>query len=98
MLRDRIIDVLRAHADEIKALGVEHLALFGSVARGDAGPNSDVDVVVDVTPGRKFSLIDLAGVRLFVCDILERETDVVVDQDLRARFRERIGRDRVQVF
>jgi predicted nucleotidyltransferase len=53
-----------------RALGVTRLWLFGSLARGDARPDSDVDVLSDIIPGRKFSLLDLAEVRIALCDLL----------------------------
>jgi predicted nucleotidyltransferase len=50
MNRDDALAILRAHETELRALGVERLSLFGSVARGDATAVSDVDVVVRLTP------------------------------------------------
>jgi uncharacterized protein len=60
---------LQAAEAEIRALGVRRLALFGSFARGEAGPDSDVDLLVEFIPGRKSfaafnSLYDLLDERL----------------------------------
>lgn len=98
MRKDEAIRILEDHADEIRARGVTRLALFGSTARNEAGPHSDIDVVVDIAPGRKFSLIDLASLRVLLCEIFGREADVVVDEDLRDGFRDGIAHERVQVF
>jgi hypothetical protein len=98
MTRNEAIAILRAHADEIRARGVTRLALFGSTARGEAGPESDLDVVVDIAPERKFSLLDLASLRVLLCDIVGQEADVVIREDLRPAFRERIARDSVPVI
>ncbi len=68
------------------------------MAHADARDDSDVDVVVDIEPGRKFSVIDHASLRVLLCDVFDRETDVVVRGDLRPRFREEIERDIVRVF
>ena len=92
--RERIIALLREHAGGIRARGVARLGLFGSTARGDAGDESDIDVVAEIVPGRKFSLIDLAGLRSLLCEMLHRETDVVIRDDLRRRFRARIDEER----
>jgi predicted nucleotidyltransferase len=60
---------LKASEAEIRALGVARLALFGSVLRNEAGPDSDVDLLVQFTPGRKtydrfLALSDLLEQRL----------------------------------
>ncbi len=96
MDRELAIKLLKQHEGEIRARGVTRLALFGSIVRNDA--RSDVDVVVDIAADRKFSLIDHASLRVFLCDIFGCETDVVIREDLRPRFREKIERDTVRVL
>lgn len=98
MTRDQAIQIMREHADEIRARGVTHLALFGSIARDEARPDSDIDVVVDIDPARKFSIFDLCGLRLYLCDTFGVETDVVIRKDLKPRFRTRIAADEVRVL
>jgi predicted nucleotidyltransferase len=98
MTRDEAIRMLKRHEGEIRARGVTRLALFGSLARGEAGPDSDVDVVVDIEPGRKFSIIDHGSLRVLLCDIVGRETDVVVRSRLRPGFREGIAHESQTVF
>lgn len=98
MDRHQIAAIVNEHAAEIRARGVTRLDLFGSAARGDAEESSDIDVVVDVAPGRKFSLIDLAGLRSLLSELLDRETDVVVREDLRPAFRERIEGETVRLL
>jgi len=51
--REQAADLLAASESEIRALGVARLALFGSVLRGDARPDSDVDLLVEFSPGAK---------------------------------------------
>ena len=96
--RERVIRAIREHEAELRALGVTQLWLFGSLARGDARPDSDVDVLIDIVPRRKFSLLDVAEVRLALCDLLGREAGVVIREDLRPRFRDTIADDLVEVF
>lgn len=98
MKRDQAIRVLRAHAGEIRARGVTRLALFGSTARGDSRADSDVDVMVDIDEHRKFSLIDLSELRLFLCDILGREVDLVEREGLKPYARDGILADAVDVI
>ena len=98
MTRDDAIRMLKRHEAELRSRGVTHLALFGSLARGEAGPDSDVDVVVDIAPGRKFSIIDHGSLRVLLCDIFGRETDVVVRSRLRPAFRQGIANESLTVF
>jgi predicted nucleotidyltransferase len=51
--REQAVELLAASESEIRALGVARLALFGSVLRGDARPDSDVDLLVQFSPGAK---------------------------------------------
>ena len=96
--RERVIRLIRAHDAGLRALGVARLWLFGSLARGEAGSESDVDVLISVPPGRKFSLFDLGEVRVELCELLGRETDVVIREDTRPRFWETIRDDLIEVF
>ncbi len=64
------------------------MRLFGSVARGEAGPNSDLDFLVDLEPGR--SLLDLGGLLMDLQRLLDRKVDVVTEAGLRPRIRPRI--------
>ena len=96
--RERVIRAIRAHEAELRALGVTKLWLFGSVARGDTDRRSDVDVLISVPAAQKFSLLDLAGVRVELCDVLGRDTDVVIREDVLPRFWETVRDDLVEVF
>jgi predicted nucleotidyltransferase len=69
---ERVVDIIRAHEADLRALGVARLWLFGSSARGQAGPQSDIDVMIAIPTGRKFSLFDLGEVRVELCELLGR--------------------------
>jgi predicted nucleotidyltransferase len=96
--RARVIALIREHEAALRALGVANLWLFGSLARGDTGPNSDVDLMISAPPAPKFSLLDLAEVREELCELLGRDTDVVIREDVRSRFSEVISDDLIEVF
>jgi uncharacterized protein len=85
-------DLLKAQRPAILQLAAQHGAsnvrVFGSVARGEAGPESDVDLLVDLEPGR--SLLDLVGLWQDLEDLLEHKVDVVTDGGLNERMRERV--------
>jgi hypothetical protein len=93
-----VIRAIREHEPELRALSVSWLWLFGSLARGDAGRKSDVDLLISVPPAQKFSLLDLAGVRVELCEFLGRDTDVVIREDVQPRLWEAIKDDLVEVF
>lgn len=89
---------LRARRDEIIALAKKHRAsnvrVFGSVARGDVSPESDVDLLVTFEPSA--SLYDLSGLLQDLQELLGWSVDVVEDHDgLRERFRRRVLKDAV---
>jgi hypothetical protein len=96
--RERALRIIRAHEAELRALGVSRLWLFGSLARGEAGADSDVDIMIAIPRGRKFSLFDLGEVRVELCELLGREVDVVIEEDLELGFRSDVSVDLVQVF
>lgn len=73
--------------------GARNVRVFGSVARAEAGRDSDVDVLVDLEPGR--SLFDLGGLLMDLQDLLGCRVDVVTEQGLRPRIRERVLREAV---
>lgn len=87
------------HRADIRALVAEHRAesprIFGSVARGDDEPGSDLDLLVDFTD--EATLLDEVGLRLALNDLLRVEVDIVAADALRGEFRERILREAVPV-
>jgi predicted nucleotidyltransferase len=86
------INGLRAHRPKILELATRHGArnvrVFGSMARGDATPASDVDFLVDVEPGR--TLLDVIALEQDLEDLLGRSVDVVTDGGLSPYLRARI--------
>jgi predicted nucleotidyltransferase len=88
---------LREHQAELKALGVEHLYLFGSTARGDANADSDVDLFFDHERGR-LSLFSLMDVKESATRILGCKTDIMTRDSLHRTLRQRIEAVAVQVF
>ena len=68
--------------------GARNVRVFGSVARGEADDQSDIDFLVDMEPGR--SLLDLGGLLMDLQDLLGRNVDVVTERGLKPRIRERV--------
>jgi len=88
---------LREKRQQILALaekyGAHNVRIFGSVARGEARPDSDIDFLVDLEAGR--SLFDLGGLLYELRSLLGVEVDVVTEKGLRTRIRERVVQDAV---
>jgi predicted nucleotidyltransferase len=97
MDRERVITALRAHRAELHQFGVVHLYLFGSVARDEAGLDSDVDLFFD-TDDPRFSLIELVDVQERVSAILGVESDVMTRASLHPMLRPRIEAEALRVF
>jgi predicted nucleotidyltransferase len=97
------LSVLREHEPELRRRGVLHAAVFGSVARGEAGEASDVDVLVDLDPGMPLGLFEYVDIKLFVAsrfgvDSLEGPVDVVNRATLKERLRPDVLREAVRAF
>jgi uncharacterized protein len=90
MDRRAAINRLRLHESDLRALGVTACSLFGSVARGEAGPGSDVDVALRLDETLRLSLFDLAEVNHRLEAMLGTKVDVASEAGLRPRFRARV--------
>jgi predicted nucleotidyltransferase len=91
------IDELRRKVDgTMRRRGVARAGVFGSVARGEATEGSDIDFLVEFERGR--SLVDLAGLRLDLRDILKRDVDVATPNSLHPRLRARILKEVVPLL
>jgi predicted nucleotidyltransferase len=86
------LDRLRARRREIVRCaavhGARNVRVFGSIARGEAGTTSDVDLLVEMEPGR--SLLDLVGLWQNLEDLLDGQVDVLSDRGLSPHLRDRI--------
>lgn len=91
LVRDKRDHVLRLAARH----GARNVRLFGSVARAESGPDSDIDFLVDLEPGR--SLLDHAALVVDLEDLLGCHVDVVTDRGLRPKIRDRVLKDAVPV-
>jgi predicted nucleotidyltransferase len=90
--------VLRAHEAELKKKKVLHAALFGSLARGEAGPDSDIDIMVELDEEASPSLWDYAGVCGYIEDLFPIKVDVAQRIALRPHVRPSAERDAIYAF
>jgi predicted nucleotidyltransferase len=95
----RLLSLVQENRDEIVRIAAERHAsnvrLFGSVARGDARPDSDIDLLVDLD--EEASLFDLVGIGIELSDILGHSVDVVPASGLKARIRDRVLSEAVEL-
>ncbi|RWO25221.1 MAG: DNA polymerase III subunit beta [Mesorhizobium sp.] len=79
-------------------MGATSLYLFGSAARDDAQPDSDLDLFIDYDPARRFSLIDLVGIKQFLEEKMSTEIDITTPDGLHPMLKAEIERSAVRVF
>lgn len=87
-----IAALIEGKKKEIREIAAKHGArnvrVFGSIARGEARPDSDVDFLVDLEPGR--TLLDLGGLLMELRNLLGLDVDVVTEHGLKPRIRDRV--------
>jgi predicted nucleotidyltransferase len=98
MDKDGVVQTLRAHELELKAAGIVHLRLFGSVARGEASPYSDVDLMVELDGSKKFSLLDMSSLENRLSDILQVKVDLALSKAMKEPIRRSAEREAVLAF
>jgi uncharacterized protein len=97
-LAGHVISTLRAHEAELRQAGIRRLSLFGSVARGDAGAESDVDLVVEFDPAAEMDLIRLVALERRLGKALGRPVEILPEPIENPRLRAKVERDRVIAF
>jgi len=95
-MTEAVAEIRDAVSSALRQRGVVHASVFGSVARGEEQPGSDVDFLVEFEQGR--TLLDLVGLRLELSELLGREVDVVTPAALHPRLKERILAELVPIL
>jgi predicted nucleotidyltransferase len=96
MTRDEVIATLRAHRADLEAMNVTSVALIGSVARGEAGPESDIDILIEHKRG--LTLLDLGRIKNMLDSWIGRNVDLVTRPALRPAIRHRILEEAVDAW
>src|ERR1700676_1983558 len=92
------LQVLRTHETDLRRLGVTHAAVFGSVARGEARAESDIDVLVELDDSRPIGVFEYARLRLYIGQLFNGAGDVVNRRTLKPLLRGNILRDAIDAF
>jgi len=98
MDRDQVIATLREHEPELKAAGVVRLSLFGSTARGDRRPDSDIDLLAAFDESMRISLLDVAGIQIRLADLLGQKVDLVEEGTLKPRVQRSVKAEILRAF
>jgi len=98
MRRDEVIARLKATEPALREFGVAALYLFGSHARGDAKPNSDIDVFVDPAPGKSFGFLPFMDAFETIRNAVGENVDYGTRKGLHPLLRDAIEREAVRIF
>jgi predicted nucleotidyltransferase len=98
MDKDHVITTLREHEPELKAAGIVHLRLHGSLARGTATATSDVDLIAEFDPAKHLSLLDMVGIENHLSDLLGVPVDLSPQHTLKAPVANRAAQEAVLAF
>jgi len=98
MDREQVLAKLRAHERQLKDAGIVRLSLFGSTARGDGRPDSDVDLLAAFDDTRRISLLDVVGLELDLSEMLGCKVDLIEEGTLKPRVRRSVEAEVVRAF
>lgn len=98
MDREQVVAKLRDHERQLKEAGIVRLSLFGSTARGDAGPESDVDLLAAFDETRRISLLDIARMELDLSEMLGCKVDLIEEGTLKPRVQKSVEAEVLRAF
>ena len=94
-MTEQVIATLQAHEAELRQAGIRRLSVFGSVARGDAEANSDVDLAAEFDPEAAMDFIRLVALERRLSETLGRSVEILAEPVENPRLRANVDRDRV---
>jgi uncharacterized protein len=98
MNREQVIATLRTHEPELRHRGVLHAALFGSVARNEATPESDIDIMIEIDPEASIGVYEYVAITHYLSDLFPVNVDVANSRRLKAHVKPGAERDAVYAF
>jgi uncharacterized protein len=98
MRRDDIIRRLKECEVELRAQGVRHAVLFGSVARGEQRPDSDIDIMIELDPDARVTMFDYVDIKEYIEGLFSETVDVVNRDGLKPAVRPKATADAIYAF
>jgi hypothetical protein len=98
MTAEQVLATLRHSEDALRVRGVAHVALFGSVARGENRPDSDIDILVEFDPDAHVTVFDYVGVKDYITDLFVEPVDVIDRDALKPHLCPPAARDALYAF
>jgi len=98
MTCEAVISTLRGHESELRAAGVVRLSLFGSTARGDYRPDSDIDLLAAFDETRRISVLDIVGIERQISRMLGRPVELVEEGSLKPRVQKNVEAEAIRAF
>ena len=96
--RQEIIDRLRQNEAALRARGVSHAALFGSCARGDNRPDSDIDIMIEVDPAAGIGVYEYVALKDYIAALFDGPVDVVSREWLKPYVKPAVTTDAIYAF
>lgn len=98
MHRDEVIAKLKRAEPALRARGIRRAAVFGSVARGDERPDSDIDIMIEIDPEAHITVYDYVGLKEFVAGLFDQPVHVANSSSLKRFVRPSATRDAIYAF
>jgi predicted nucleotidyltransferase len=92
------IATLRRHEADLRARGIRHAGVFGSVSRGENRPDSDLDIIIDIEPDAHVTVFDYVGLKEYIAGLFEAPVDVVSREGLKPHIRPAATADAIYAF
>jgi uncharacterized protein len=89
---------LRRYEADLRARGIRHAGVFGSVARGEGRPNSDLDIIIDIEPDARVTIFDYVGLKEYIAGLFGGAVDVVSRDSLKPHIRPAVTADAIYAF
>jgi len=92
------VATLRRYEADLRARGIRHAGVFGSVSRGKNRPDSDLDIIIEIEPDAHVTVFDYVGLKEYIAGLFEGAVDVVSREALKPHIRPAVTADAIYAF